>query len=97
MRKLFAITCIFAIILGSNAYVARQLLNTDDGNCNTSKLGLIPVGEFRYNDDACERYDCSPGLLSITGCGTASVDDPKCRLVRGRGHHPGCCPTISCD
>ncbi|GFY44529.1 hypothetical protein TNIN_241711 [Trichonephila inaurata madagascariensis] len=97
MSKLFAITCIFAIILGSNAYIVGQLLNTEDGNCNTSKLGPIPVGESRYYDDACERYDCSPGYLTITGCGSAAVDDPNCRIVRGSGHNPDCCPTISCD
>ncbi|GFS78178.1 hypothetical protein NPIL_338801 [Nephila pilipes] len=97
MNQLFVISCVLAFIIGSNAYVAREELNTDDGNCKSSRYGTIPVGESRYNDADCERYDCSPGLLTIVGCGTVSTDDPKCRVVKRNGHYPDCCPTISCD
>ncbi|GFV67600.1 SVWC domain-containing protein [Trichonephila clavipes] len=95
--KVFLITVFFLILPATKAYVARELLNTDDGYCNSCTYGRIPLGESDYNDERCERYDCSEGLLTIIGCGVVATDDPKCSIERGEGRYPDCCLTVICE
>ncbi|GIY49624.1 SVWC domain-containing protein [Caerostris darwini] len=86
------------LVLGTaEAYVYQGPIDTSNGYCE-GDYGRIPVGETGYDDLACERITCSQGWMNAAGCGTASINMPGCRLVRGTGHYPDCCPThVRCD
>ncbi|GFS37788.1 hypothetical protein TNIN_365661 [Trichonephila inaurata madagascariensis] len=63
----FLITVFFLELPATKAYVAREQLNTDDGYCDSCTYGRVPIGESDFNDERCERYDCSEGFLNIIG------------------------------
>ncbi|PRD21312.1 UNVERIFIED_CONTAM: Toxin-like protein 14 [Trichonephila clavipes] len=75
-----------------------MLLSTEsDGYCESDGSERIPVGETGYNDKTCERIECSTGFRHVVGCGKVlKPDDPNCRIVKGEGHYPNCCPDIQC-
>ncbi|GFT50735.1 SVWC domain-containing protein [Trichonephila clavipes] len=99
----FLINVFFLRLPATKAYVAREQLNTDDGYCDSCTYGRVPIGESDFNDEQCERYDCSEGFLNIIGCGVVlkptfqDRPNPICRLVKGGGHYPDCCPNYKCD
>ncbi|GBM16887.1 hypothetical protein AVEN_267288-1 [Araneus ventricosus] len=81
-----------------DAYTFSEYLNTDSGYCEGETYGRIPVGEEGFDDNRCERIECSQGIRHVVGCGKVlKPDDPRCRIVQGEGHYPHCCPDIKCD
>ncbi|KAG8186108.1 hypothetical protein JTE90_003190 [Oedothorax gibbosus] len=85
------------VVCAVNAYMYRGEIDTSGGAC-VGSWGSIPVGEEGYDDEKCERISCSEGMKHVAGCGKRSLPkDSKCRLVKGTGHYPDCCPKPKCD
>ncbi|KAG8186109.1 hypothetical protein JTE90_003191 [Oedothorax gibbosus] len=82
------------LVCAVQAYTYRQHIDTSGGAC-VGSWGSIPVGGEGYDDEKCERISCSEGMRINAGCGTVGLP-PECRLVKGRGHYPDCCPRPEC-
>uniref|UniRef100_A0A1V1WBW3 Putative La1-like peptide n=1 Tax=Superstitionia donensis TaxID=311983 RepID=A0A1V1WBW3_9SCOR len=99
MKKLIfslVLICIFFIAIEAYTYIAPQEPGSVD--C-TDELGVHhPLGEVWYNEERCERLVCQGygNGLSITGSGCGIVSAPGCKLVKGSGSYPKCCPKPVC-
>ncbi|KAF5284295.1 hypothetical protein FQA39_LY04588 [Lamprigera yunnana] len=60
------------------------------------EVGTIKYGTSRLAN-SCVRAQCSPGFISLAGCGTISTERP-CRVGKEdlSKDYPYCCPDIEC-
>ncbi|XP_042908098.1 toxin-like protein 14 [Parasteatoda tepidariorum] len=95
----FTFLVIYMLFLMVNAYDETyvQELDTENGYCDTEEFGQIPVYGEEYDDNSCRVARCGPGRLLVDSCVKVAVRGSKCRIVKGEGHYPHCCPRPECS
>uniref|UniRef100_A0A2D0PBZ5 U8-Eretoxin-Ek1c_1 n=1 Tax=Eresus cinnaberinus TaxID=175337 RepID=A0A2D0PBZ5_ERECI len=92
---LFLLVVLSTLVLEAHGSTFSQPMNTQNGYCEGSVFGRIPVGEVSYDDTNCIKYTCSPWQISGEGCSGIQPSE-SCQLIKGFGHFPDCCPKLLC-
>uniref|UniRef100_A0A1W7R989 Venom protein n=1 Tax=Hadrurus spadix TaxID=141984 RepID=A0A1W7R989_9SCOR len=87
------VVCALLAIADAYTYIIPQ--KPGAVKCTDSFGNEHQPGETWYNDEKCERLICTgvARSLSIDGAGCGAISVPGCKLERGEGSYPKCCPS----